>query len=276
MKKAILILTALTIAYSFSAPIYFTFTGKVNLVPSDVGGYAAAYGIHAGSPVTYIVVLDTAQNGYTRFDGTITDKPDINNEGYRANYFFDSLVAPSLFSPAVTDDASGSFFGYQTVTTLGASSRYSVAFQTLIGTPDTGTQIIIYVPDTSATVFLPKVGDVVTATESYNKGSAASSSVSMSLTLTAIGGTKPSNGVRSYVHMASTWMNAEVREGSLLLRNHSGKKAMVKVMDASGKAIFALSMGDKAAISLSSLPRGELFLEVTATGGEPVLQAFFN
>jgi len=114
-------------------------------------------------------------------------------------------------------------------------------------------------------------------TESYVDSSVASSGASMTLTLTAISTTKPSNGVRSLGMVAKAWTNAELHAGALIIENHSGKKAVAKILDASGKTIVALSMGDKATIPASSLPRGKLFLEVTAPGqGEPVRQAFFH
>jgi hypothetical protein len=275
MEKTTLILAAITLTHSFSAPIYFTFTGKVAFVPADVGGYAAAHGIKAGTPVSYFFVVDTSADAYTRFEGTTDLKPDIANPGYRADYYFDSLIAPSLFSPAVTDGASGSFFGYHTLTTLGTSVRNTVAFQTLIGNPDHGTQIIITLTDTSSTRFLPKLGDVVSATEAYVDSSAASSSASMSMTLTGISGTKP-NALRAPVPAAGNWMSAELQDGNLILRNLSGGKAVVKVLDAGGKTVASRSIEEKAALSVASLPRGKLFLEAIPAHGKPVRQAFFH
>lgn len=277
MKKIALVLAA--IAYSFSAPTYYTFTGKVTFLVGDVGGYAASHGIHAGSPVTYIFAVDTSRNAYTRFDGITDVKPDSINvgTGYRADYFFDSLIAPSLFSPAVTDTASGSYLGYHTATIIEMKSRYSLAFQTMIGNPDHGTQILFYLPDSGFVDFMPKVGTAVSASESYLDSSAASFSASLSMTLTAISNTRPSNGLRPIASAASSWFGADLDGESLLLRNHSGNKAAVRVMDASGKTVVTLSMGEKAALPASHLPRGKFFLEVTSPGrGGPVMQAFYH
>ncbi|MEO7424604.1 MAG: hypothetical protein ABI036_05410 [Fibrobacteria bacterium] len=275
MKKTAFILAAFAIAYSFSAPIYFTFTGKVGFVPSDAGGYAAAHDIKPGSTVTYFFVVDTSAAPYSRLDGTTTLKSDIANAGYRADYFFDSLIAPSLFSPAVADSASGSFFGYHTTTSSGTSALNTVAFQTLIGNPDHGTQVILYIPDTSSTVFLPKVGDVVSGSEAYVGPSGASSSATLSLTLTAIGNARP-NAFRPRVRAAGNWMSAELLEGSLMLRNRSGEKAVAKVLDASGRTFAFRSLEEKTVIPAASWPRGKLFLEVTPARGKPILQAFFH
>lgn len=278
MKRFILIGAVLAISASFSAPQYYTFNGKINFVPSDIGGYAATHGIRAGVAVTYLFVVDTARTAYTLHNGTPNNMPDTLNEGtgYRADYFFDSLITPSLFSPAVTDSSSGSYLGYRTTTKSGANFRYALAFQTTIGNPDHRTQIVLFVPDTGSSNFLPKVGDVVSATEAYKNGSTASSSASMSLTLTAISNTKPANLLRPGKPMASAWMEAELRNGTLILQNHSGKKAVAKVLDASGKTSLAYSVGEWAAIPLATLPSGRLFLEVTSQGGrQPARQTFF-
>jgi hypothetical protein len=265
MKKAAFIPAAFCIAYAFSAPTYYTFTGTVSFLASDVGGYAAAHGIHAGSAVTYYVAVDTARSGYDKFRGVVEPKPDINNPGYTADYFFDSLLTPSLYSPAVTDTASGSNLGYHTVTTSGTTTRYSLAFQFTFGNPDHRTQLLINIPDSGKADFMPKVGAKVAAVESYVDSSIANSGASMFLTLTAISGTRP-NALRPASPATAAWMNTEWRNGDLVILNHSGKPASAKIMDVSGKKILAQTLGEKSVLSLSTFPHGSLFLEVSAPG----------
>src|SRR4051812_30261157 len=114
MKKTALILTAFALANAFPATTYFTFTGTIAFLPTDQGGYSAAHGIHVGDPFTYVFAVDTTRDGFTKDGGVLTNKPDINTgappSGYTTNYFYDSLITPSLFSAAVTDSATGSFY----------------------------------------------------------------------------------------------------------------------------------------------------------------------
>jgi hypothetical protein len=276
MKKIAPIIAALAIA-SISAPMYYTFTGKVIFVAADEGGYAAAHGIRAQSPVSFVFVVDTARLAYNRMDGTTIMKPDTTTgPGYSADYFFDSLITPSLFSGAIGDNESGSFLGYRTRTDFGSTTHYSLAFQTIIGNPDPATQLIINIPDSGAADWMPKVGQAVAAVESYTDSTAANSSASMTLTLTAISAIRPA-GVRPAAPVAANWLETRLLEGSLLLENRSGRKAMAKVRDASGKTVGSQSIGEKATLPLASLPRGELFLEVTAGAGrKPARLHFVN
>lgn len=279
MKKFALILALLSLAYAFPAPVYYTFTGTIAFIPVDQGGYAASHGIKVGGPVTYIFVVDTALNGFTKYAGTPVNKNDVNTgeSGYTSNYFFDSLITPSLFSAAVSDTGTGAYYGYHTITSSGGVTRYSTALQTMIGNPDRETQIIIGVPDTGAANWLPKLGKSVSATESYIDSSAAASSASVTLVLTSISDTRPSNGIRLPGTAASSWMSAELQAGALVIQNHSGKKASARIMDAAGKTMVALSIGEKAVVPAAALPAGRLFLEVTSSGQvEPALQSFWH
>src|SRR5437879_2585688 len=114
MKKSILFLAAIALGSACAAPLYYTFTGTVVLVADDQGGYAAAHGIKAGTAVSFVFDVDTSRLAYYLDKGVKTELQDSINEGqgYRADYFFDSLITPSLFSPVVTDNTSGQFMGY--------------------------------------------------------------------------------------------------------------------------------------------------------------------
>jgi hypothetical protein len=187
---------AVLVANAFPASMYYTFTGTIGFVPEDRGGYAAAHGIRSGSPVTYIFEVDTAREAFTKFQGTKEPKPDLNNPGYAANYFFDSLITPSLFSPAVTDSASGSYLGYRIIITSGSIVRRSFQFQVTIGNPDKRAQVILSFPDTTENDFMPKIGTKAAGAETYIDSSVASSSATSTLTCTAISSTRPSLAVR--------------------------------------------------------------------------------
>ncbi|MDB5102494.1 MAG: hypothetical protein JWP91_183 [Fibrobacteres bacterium] len=277
MKKTLLLLAALGAMNAFPVPTYYTFTGKINFVPQDQGGYAAAHGIRAGNAVTYVFAVDTAVNGFTKSKGAKLTKPDSINEGtgYRADYYFDSLIAPSLFSPAVTDSSSGSFFGFHTASKLGANFRYAAAFQTIIGDNKHFTQVIINIGDATATTFLPVVGAQVTASEAYSDSSAAASSASMTMTLTGVSATRPVIGIRPTGPMRQGWMQADLRNGALVLRNRSGGRAEASILGLSGKTLQAISMEEYATMPLAGLPRGLYLLRMESPGqGGPVLRAF--
>ena len=265
MKKSILILAAL-VAQAFSAPTYFIFTGRINFIPSDNGGYAAAHDIKVGNTVVYVFAVDTTQNGYTQDGSVRTDKNDINNTGYKSDNFLDTLIYPSLFSPAFTDISVGSFFGYRNSITSGAKTTYTEAFQTILGNGTQQTQLIIYIPDTSATDWLPKVGTAVTATEVYAGPSSATSSASMTMTCTSVGSTKPAIGIRAGRGPSQPWLRSGIEGGALIIRNGSGSDALMSLLDARGKTGFAMRVGEKTLIPVSALPRGRYLLEVTAPG----------
>jgi hypothetical protein len=74
----------------------------------------------------------------------------------------------------------------------------TAAFQVTFGNPDHQTEFQISIPGSTDQVFLPVVGATVTAGESYVDSSVATSSASMTLTLTAVSATKPSIGIRAY------------------------------------------------------------------------------
>jgi hypothetical protein len=279
MKKILSLLVAFGVMPAFAAPAYFTFTGTITFVPSDVGGYAAAHGISRGRAVTYVFLVDTTVNGFVKESGAKRIKPDSINEGrgYRADYFFDSLVTPSLFSAAVTDSNSGSFFGYHVTTTSGTTVNNTAALQMILGDQDHFTQVIVYIPNPASAVFLPAVGTAVSATELYNDSSAGTSSASMSMTLTAISDTRPVIGVRTPGPARPAWLSAGFQDGSLVMRNRSGGAASARILDAAGKTALRLSLGQDAAIPASALPRGPFFLRVSAPDrGEPVLRAFVH
>lgn len=192
MRKPLL-LAAFALGSACAAPMYYTFTGTVALLVDDKGGYAAAHDIKAGTGVSYVFQVDTARAAFFLDKGAKTEMADSIDEGrgYRADYFFDSLVTPSLFSAAVTDNASGEFMGYHTATSLGTTMRYSAALQTILGDNAKQTQVLLYLMNAGATEFLPKLNDMISATEMYNDGSTATSSVSMNLKCTGISATKP-------------------------------------------------------------------------------------
>ena len=280
MKKTLLSLLVIAIfgaINAFTAPLYFTFTGKINFVPQDIGGYAAAHGYRAGVEVTYIVVVDTARIGYTELNGVKKNQPDSINEGrgYRADYFFDSLLTPSLFSPAVTDLSSGSNLGYHITMKLGANTSNTASFQVTIGNPNHRTQIQVTIPNSTDNLFLPVVGTSVTASEAYMNSSVASSSASMSMTLIAVSATRPSIGIRALSRLDQSWMRADFQDGSLSMRNNTGRMLSASILNLEGKIVRALSLGAVASFPASSLPRGIFLLKVADPGhGAPVLQAF--
>ncbi|GEM_PF-3261771 len=274
---AIVFAIVLCIAPAHAAPTYYTFSGKVSIVAADKGGYAAAHDIKAGTSVTFIFAVDTSRLAYNRFKGVTETRADSINSGtgYHADYFFDSLITPSLFQGAVTDTASGSFLGYHTVTKIGANTRYSLAFQTIIGNSEHGTQVFINMLDSGAADYMPKVGTAVAATEDFFDSTLANSSVSLTLTCTAVGSTKPTIGVRVPAPAASAWMHAEMRDGTLLLQNHSGRMASPWIRNAAGKNLLVLSLNSETAIPAAALPQGTLFLEVAAPGeSERFFRAF--
>ncbi len=267
MKKSffpLIIIAVLSVISAFSEPIYYTFTGTISFLPQDMGGYAATHNIRVGNTVTYIFAVDTAQMGFTKYQGAKTNKPDSLNEGtgYRADYFFDSLITPSLFSAAVTDNNSGSYFGYHISSKLGTLIRNSAALQTIIGDGNRYTQIIVSIPNSTSAVFLPVVGTSFSVTEAYANGSTAASSASMTMTLTAISNTKPSVGIHSQHTVSSqAWMQANLAGDFLVLQNRSGYKAQAKIFDVSGKTSISLTLNGKTYIPVSTLPHGLFFLK---------------
>jgi hypothetical protein len=216
MLKPFLI-AAFALGSAGAAPMYYTFSGKVGLLVEDKGGYAAAHDIKGGTAVDYVFEVDTARLGFFLDKSAKTEMADSIDEGrgYRADYFFDSLVTPSLFSAAVTDDASGEFMGYHTATKLGTSMRYSAALQTIIGDNAKQTQVLLYLMNSGETEFLPKLNDVISGTESYNDGATATSSVSLNLKCTGISATKPS-AIRPLARTLSRRADAHL-SGSLLI-----------------------------------------------------------
>lgn len=256
-------------ASAFAAPKYYTFTGTVIFVVQDQGGYAAAHNIKSGSAVTYVFAVDVANNGYSLLDGKKTDMPDsiMPTPGHKTDYFYDSLTTASVFSAAFPATQEGTFFGYHSTTTYGSSTLNSAVFQSLIGLPEHGTQIIINIPDTSSVDFLPKLNAAVTATENYVDSTAANSSVSMTMKLTAISDTKPSNGVRPVAATGGAWLRAAWNGGSLVVRNGSGRPAHGALLDAAGKTMKEFALGETAMLPPESLPEGFFVLKATTEGG---------
>ena len=274
MKKSAFAMVALSAAYAFAAPVYYTFVGTIGFVPEDRGGYAAAHNIRPGAAVNFVFVVDTALAAFTKFQGVKEPKPDIGNPGYDANYFFDSLITPSLFSGAVTDSASGSYLGYRITTTVGARVSHSLQFQVTTGNPDKRAQIIVSIPDSGRTDWMPRVGDKAAGAETYIDSSVASSSATMTLTCTAVSSTRP-NGIRARAAGNASGMRAVSRGESVYFENRTGTMVTVAIMDAMGKTLLSRSIGDRAEIPLSYLPRGELFLEAKGPGGS-LRQAIFR
>lgn len=278
MKTLPLLAMAALVPCAFASPLYFTLKGKVVLVPADQGGYAAAHGIKAGTPVTYIFEVDTALQGYSLF-GTDKNVPSDSSpsETNHTNYFFDSLITPAVFAGAFTSDGSGSFSGYHSSISLGQSSINNVVFQYESGYPEHGTTVVVYIPDTSATDFLPKVGAVLSATEDYGDSSVATSSVSMSLTVTAISTTRPS-ALRPAAPTAQPWLQATNDGNTLILRNGSGEIAEAALLTAAGKSALRFNLGETARLPLAGLPHGLFILRVAApaAGGLAVTQTFMR
>lgn len=274
MKKSLLLSALLGAAPIFAAPMYYTLTGKIILIPQDQGGYAAAHGIAVGNTFSYIFVVDTAQAGVIIEKGAVGYRVDTVNTGtgYRADYFFDSLVTPSLFSAAITDSSNGVFYGFQTATKIGTSALYNAAFQTIIGDSHRETQVLINLKDTSATDFLPKVGATLSATELYADSSGATSSAALNLTVAAISATKPSSGVLPRA-AAQARLQARMAGGDLLIRNASGHGAQAHIVNAAGQDLLDLTLGENAKVPASALPRGLFFLRMKSVEGES-FQAF--
>jgi len=235
MKKSAILVAALSVSCAFAAPLYFTFVGPISFVPEDRGGYAAAHNIRVGTTVAYVFVVDTTLEGFTKFQGTKKTTPDINNPGYAADYFFDSLITPSLFSPAVTDSASGSYLGFRTIIS-GTMVRHSLQLQTTIGNPDKRAQVILSFADTGGVAFLPKVGDKAAGTETYIDSSVASSSATMTMTCTAVSATRPSSLFRP-LSSASRSLRAVSRGENVYFLNRNGSGAVVDVRNAAGKSV---------------------------------------
>jgi len=217
MKTSVLLLAAVALGSAWAAPMYYTFSGTVGLVASDMGGYAASHNIKAGTAVSFVFEVDTARVAYFLDKGVETEMQDSIDvgQGYHADYFFDSLVTPSLFSPAVTDNSSGEFMGYHTATKLGTNMSYSAAIQTILGDDATQTQLIIYLTNAGETEFLPKLNEVVSATEMYNAGSTASSAVSLNLKCTGISATKP-NAIQDITRTRAPLAGARMTDGLLI------------------------------------------------------------
>ena len=274
MRNSIFLSAFLGAMTVFSAPTYYTFTGKVNFVPQDQGGYAAAHGIAHGSAVTYVFKVDTSLNGYTLTKGvkdTNTDIPDAGT-GRSTNYFFDTLIVPSLFSAAIHDRTSGSYFGYSNQ----LNSHVTSAIQTIIGNANHNTQVIIYLPDTTIN-FLPHLGDSVQSTEGFSDSSTASSSVTMTLVVTGISNTPPASiGNRFPTLTAQPWVWAGLQGGSLWVQNHSGHNAEVRILNASGTTTQSLLCGESVSLPMSGLPQGIFVLRVGAAGEYGSLRQVFR
>jgi hypothetical protein len=267
MKSLLILSTLLSAFEAGAATTYYTFTGKIVFIPQDDGGYAASHGIKVGNTVTQVWAVDTGRLGFDLQDGVRTDKPDTSGTGggYFADMFYDSLVTPSLFSPAVTDLSSGSYFGFRTVTTLGTQSRYSTALQVIIG-PRTGqTQVIVTVPDSGKAEFLPKIGTTVSVVEGYTRGTDASSA-SLTMTCTAIGTTLPNIAVRPAPGAGPRWADIDWNGGTLLVRTLPGRAAAASIRDASGRRVFAAPRAETIRIPAASLPRSPFVLELTGNG----------
>ena len=274
MRKAIVLLALLGNPTAYAAPKYYILTGKITILPTDAGGYAAAHDIRVGNTVNYVFVVDTDKAGFTKSQGTKTDKPDVINEGYHADYFFDSLVYASLFSPAVADSASGSYFGYHTTITSGAKESNTAAIQTIIGNADHNTQVIAYLAAPTTTVFLPVIGETMSVTENYVGPASAWSSASLTMKVTSIGDTRPVEGIASRSGGARTWLSATFRGNALAIENRSGRNAQATLMDPSGRVTNAFVLGERYLVPMRELPRGMSFLRVQSAGrADQVLRA---
>lgn len=273
MKKSVFLSVILGAATAFSAPMYFTFTGKVTLVPQDQGGYAAAHGIARGSAVTYVFKVDTALDGYSMSKGVKTPNADNIDSatGEGTNYFFDSLIVPSLFSDVIHDSTSGEYFGYAN----NRSGYVSSAIQTIIGDANRYTQVILYLPGTTLN-FLPQVGDTIRSTEGYTDSSTASADVSTILVCTAIGDTPPAsigNFSRNLSAQSTIW--AGLQGGSLMVQNHSGRETEARILNAAGRTTLSLLFNESVSLPVSGLPKGLFVLQVGKAGqSDGMSQAF--
>ena len=220
-------------------------------------------------------MVDTIKNGYVTSGGVSTENEDINNIGHTQNYFYDSLVYPGAFTSALSGHDNESIFGYRTTTTGTATTRYSLAFQVILGTYHVYDQIALNIPDSGRVNFLPPVGTRVTGTETFVGTSGMGSSLGVSMTLTSIDATMPAIAIRAPAMAAPAWMDAQRKDGALFLENLSGQTAVVAVLDVSGRTRASVTLDDRAMIPASALPQGRLFLEVTRIGrGESSRQVF--
>src|SRR3954464_15833899 len=120
IKKIVFLMTAVCLLSAHSALTYFTFTGAIDEVSDDEGGYAAAHGVKAGNYVSYVFAVDTARKAYSIADGQKTELNDSTSTviDYQVDFFFDSLVTAPIFSTAAAKD-SGSFVGMRVKTAFG-------------------------------------------------------------------------------------------------------------------------------------------------------------
>ncbi len=225
--------------YSFGSPIYFTFSGKIKDLNSSLENFSSLYAISVGSLVSYTFLVDVSRNGFRLANGVKEDlinSSQPNAEAY-TEYFFDSLLTPAIFAQAIPNSASGNYSGIHSVTQVGSVYRNNLAFQTLLGSAEHGIHLILYIPDTSITNYLPKEGAEVIGKEVYYAGNIEIVSATMQLTLQSIGDKPPAAIHPRIIPIKSIGVSLGANRRGIFIQYLSKKNSHSQYFDLSGRSL---------------------------------------
>jgi hypothetical protein len=272
MMKIITLLAMLLAGHSPAAVTYYTFAGTIASIDQDAGDFLKRLKLKEGDSLKYHFAVDTSQPGYVESGpgSRIAFRDTVNTEDSSSiDYFFDSLVAPTVFAPMAEGRSHSIYCGSIASSEVGPDR---IHFEHIHSGGDTVVTVSLNVSDPSG--YMPDLGALVSGMESFLVASSGDHSFfTTELQLVAISDKKPETAILPGTPAArSAWVQAFPDGDRLILRNRSGRKAQARILDGSGKTWISESMGAYRELFLGALPGGVYLVRVTGPGAPLLLR----